>query len=354
MAGLSPAAGARPWLAATSVHSRDASMAQIVGNAAAMCTHYPHLAFIVNFFDHHPLDARALARARSGGHPAVEGVQNAGMKTFFWKRTLTPALLRARAVTLLWLVDSDISTHPSAFPLGNLAAVLEATSATLIQPSIRAHVHGTHHNFLRTRLAHMSCVATTARFVELQSPLFAADAWAAFHERVLSSVSDEDLADSDYGIDITWCAAVRDAFPRRPACLVVPGLPATHLNTHTIERFMDTSTVGKERSCAPTCKTLMRRFGRYFKNFTHDTGTCYGLSHGTPRGVTTETGRFSIGDYGEARARAASPAARLQSPPSGATAAGGSAISTNTSMENVWLGLTSLPSADRRASGLVS
>ena len=71
MAGLSPAAGARPWLAATSVHSRDASMAQIVGNAAAMCTHYPHLAFIVNFFDHHPLDdSRALDR-RAPARPST-------------------------------------------------------------------------------------------------------------------------------------------------------------------------------------------------------------------------------------------------------------------------------------------
>ena len=177
----------RTWLAATSVHSHDPNMPQIVRNAASMCTHYPRLSFIVNFFDKRPLNTAALLRQHADGHAAVEGVQNPGMKTFFWKRTLTPSLIRSRSISILWLVDSDISTHPTAFALGNLVAVLEETRATLIQPSIRAHVHGTHHSFLRLRLSHMSCIATTARFVELQSPLFAADAWNAFHETVPSA-----------------------------------------------------------------------------------------------------------------------------------------------------------------------
>jgi hypothetical protein len=95
---------------------------------------------------------------------------------------------------------------------------------------------------------------------------------------VLSQIADKDLAESDYGIDISWCAAVREAFPGRPACLVTPGETATHLNTHTIEKFMVKEIARKERSCAGTCRTLFRLFPRYWKNYSHHNGNCYGLS----------------------------------------------------------------------------
>ena len=199
------------WLGATSVHSRDPNAAQVLRNTLSMCDHYRQLHFLVNFFDAGALDPAATSRRLLGGqaHARVVAVQVPGMKTLFWKRSITPALLRSRRVQLLWLVDSDISSHPSSFPLGVLAGILATTRATLLQPSIRAAVHGTPHAFLRVRQAHMSCVATTAGFVELQTPLFAPEAWAAFHERVLARVADADLADSDYGIDITWCAPRR-------------------------------------------------------------------------------------------------------------------------------------------------
>ena len=59
------------------------------------------------------------------------------------------------------------------------------------------------------------------------------------------------------------CSIIHEAFPARPTCLVTPGVPATHLNTHAIEHFMPSERIGKERSCAGTCKTLHRDFGRY-------------------------------------------------------------------------------------------
>lgn len=182
-----------------------------------MCDTYPQLRFIVNFYDQIlpvAFNASALVRTHTN-HSAVEGMHVPGMKTVFWKRVLTRELLHRRNVQIVWLVDSDIAIHPSAFPLGPLAGVLASTRATLLQPSIRALVHGTYHSFLRVRSAHMSCVATSAQFVELQCPIFAVEAWEYFHGRVLSAVEDKDLAESDYGIDISWCAAVRDAFPDR-------------------------------------------------------------------------------------------------------------------------------------------
>jgi hypothetical protein len=270
----------RTWLGGSSVGRLDPLMPRLVESAAAMCQVHPQLHFIVNFYDSDPtpFDADALVRQHSRNSSCVEGTHVAGMKTVFWKRVITPDLLRARNVELVWLVDSDIAIHPSAFPLGTLAGVLESTNATLLQPSIRALVHGTYHSFLRVKNAHMSCVATSAQFVELQCPVFAAEAWSAYHSRVLSHIADKDLAESDYGIDISWCAAVREAFPGRPACLVTPGETATHLNTHTIEKFMDKEIASKVRSCAGTCQTLFRLFPRYWKNYSHHNGNCYGLS----------------------------------------------------------------------------
>jgi hypothetical protein len=58
-------------------------------------------------------------------------------------------------------------------------------------------------------------MVTTARFVELQTPFFVGDAWADFHTRVLSHVSDGALARSSFGLDVTWCGALAHAFPER-------------------------------------------------------------------------------------------------------------------------------------------
>lgn len=207
-----------------------------------------------------------------------------------------------------------VAVHPSAFPLGQLAGVLAATRATLVQPSIRAQVHGTHHTFLRIRPAHMSCMATTVPWVEMQTPIFAGDAWAAYHENVLSAISDEHLAASDFGVDVSWCAALRDAFPTRPACLVTPGEAATHLNTHAIEQFMVQPVVSKVRSCDGTCMTLVRQFHTYWRNFSHHDGTCYGVglakpdsaNPGHPVGRATgliAAGRLGIDRQGGSRAR---------------------------------------------------
>ena len=269
----------RTWIGGTSVGLRDPIMPQLVQSAAAMCNTYPQLHFIVNYYDSRlpaSFDANAMVRhhAGSANSARLEGTRVAGMKTVFWKRVLTPAKIRSLNAELVWLVDSDIAIHPSAFPLGPIAGVMANLRATLLQPSIRAMVHGTYHTFLRVRNAHMSCVATTAQFVELQCPVFAAEAWVSLHERVLSVIADKHLAESDYGIDISWCAAVRDAFPDRPACLVTPGEAATHLNTHSIEKFMDTAIASKVRSCSGTCATLNKRFPQYWKNYSHHTGLC--------------------------------------------------------------------------------
>lgn len=293
------------WLGVTATSGADKRFTpSLVGACEAMVRAYPQLSIDVNFFDANPpiVDAAALVQKYTNNHPRVHGYALPGMKTLFWKRHLTPS--RTRHLEIVWLFDSDIAVHPSAFPLGQLASILQSTRATVLQPSVRALVHGTHHTFLRVRAAHMSCLATTAMWVEMQTPLFTGDAWAAYHENVLSVVSDDDLAVSDYGIDISWCAALRDAFPTRPACLVTPAEAATHLNTHAIEKFMAKPVVQKVRSCAGTCTTLLKHFKRYWKNFTHHTTACWGVQLGSLQQTgLVEGGRFSIDAQGYARAR---------------------------------------------------
>ncbi|KAL1504936.1 hypothetical protein AB1Y20_008703 [Prymnesium parvum] len=276
------------WLGATGVHSEAADARALVGSIGQLCDAYPQLHVIVNFFDAPPRSAEQLRVAVH--HPQMEATSVPGMKTLFWRRILTPE--RVRSFSLVWVFDCDIAVHPSIFPLGILAGTLTSLRATLLQPSIRAQVHGTYHTWLRVRPAHMSCVATTAQWVELQTPVFAVDAWVEFHTKMLSVVKDEDLAVSDFGIDVTWCGLLAAAFPGRPTCLVLPADPAIHINTHSIEKFMSKSVVSQERSCTGTCKTLYNTYQRYWKNFSHHTGDCWG-THQDHHGLT-RTGRLSL------------------------------------------------------------
>lgn len=175
-------------------------------------------------------------------------------------QVLTPE--RTRGLRAVWVFDCDIAVHPSVFPLGQVVGLMRATRATVLQPAIRAQVHGTYHTWLRVRQTHPSCVATTAGWVEMQTPIFSGDAWARLHEGVFALVPDAAMSESDFGLDLVWCAFLRDAFPSRPACLVTPAEAATHLNSHAIERYMTTTVKSRARSCAATC-IVSRDKGKY-------------------------------------------------------------------------------------------
>ena len=312
------------WLGATAIHSQDKSMPSMLWSLSALCDHHPQLHIIVNFFDQTKVDTAGLVQRYSNSSDQIEGTNVPGMKTLFWQMYLTPE--RTQHLEFVWVFDCDIAVHPSTFPLGQVAGVLRATHATVIQPSIQALVHGTYHPWLRVKKAHMSCLATTAQWVEMQTPLvratwpqtliprhltdhyatrareqFAGDAWAAFHRQVLSVIPEEGLSTSDFGLDIIWCAFLRDAFPTRPACLVTPSFAATHLNSHAIENFMSKEVIQKTRSCTTTCKTLYKNFKRYWKNFSHHTGECYSVSG--HRGLLASSRHYAIDGDGMIRAR---------------------------------------------------
>ena len=328
------------WIGATAIHSTDKFRTPLIKTLGLLCDSYPLLSAIVNFFDERQLSHDEL-RALVQQHARIEGTNIPGMKTLFWRRVLTPE--RVRSAALVWVFDCDIAVHPSVFPLGQLAGTLFNTNATLLQPSIRALVHGTYHPWLRVRPTHMSCVATTAPWVEMQTPLFSADAWSVFHTRMLSIVKDEHLAVSDFGIDITWCALLADAFPARPTCLVLPAETATHINSHAIEKYMVKSVAVQERSCTGTCKTLYGAYARFWKSKSHHTGKCWG-THQDHNGLVV-TGRYSLESGGTVRSRPFRDPAPATN------------ISEDGVSERRWLGATVIPyhlRDDRMKDGLLA
>lgn len=147
----------------------------------------------------------------------------------------------------------------------------------------------------------MSCLATTAQWVEMQTPLFSGKAWAFFHEHVLSIIPEEGLATSDFGLDIIWCALLKDAFPMQPACLVMPSAAATHLNSHAIEAYMNKDVIKKERSCTTTCRTIQTKFHSYWKNFSHHTGECFSVAR--HQGLRASGQHYAVDGDGVVRAR---------------------------------------------------
>jgi hypothetical protein len=142
---------------------------------------------------------------------------------------LTPE--RLRGVSVLWLFDADVAAHPAVMPLGEVASALLSTGASAMQPLIRSAGLGTDHSWLRQRPSLSSCTASTARFVEVMTPLLQVDAWVRFYEVVLSRIPDDALALSDFGIDVTWCAFFATHFPSRPPCLVLYSAAAVHSNS---------------------------------------------------------------------------------------------------------------------------
>ena len=282
------------WLGAGSVHSEDHEVGKIMYSVRCLCNAYPQLDILVNHYDNPrpPKATRGRNPTRPTRLPGEQRISTTwipGFKGVFWKLALTPEFVNR--FTVVWLFDSDIAVHPSVLPLGTMTAALFATGASVVQPSIRALVHGTYHSFLRVRAAHMSCLAHTARFVELQTPVFRKDAWVAFRTKVMSLIPDEALAQSDYGIDISWCAFLATEFPRRPPCLVLPATSALHTNTHRIERFMNETAAHTVRSCTDTCKVIKKHFLGFMQNSSHDTRDCWAAS---VAGLEWQGGKFSL------------------------------------------------------------
>ena len=265
------------WLGAVETHSQDPALLQLKRSLHALCTVHPQLHVRLNFFDHGAPERTWLRRSN------VTLSHVPGMKGLFWKRVLTPPLVLQFRV--IWLFDADIAIHPSVFPLATLVNALVAVDASAAQPAIRAGVgrfSTWQGHLVHKRPVSASCVITTARSVEIMTPLLQTDAWAAVHEQVLSIIPDDDLAASDHGIDRMWCSWLHVAFPARPACVVVQSEVALHADSRTMRRFMNATTFRQGKSCSGTCLMLQRTFPDHFDGTKHDTGDCWKQTYTGP------------------------------------------------------------------------
>lgn len=263
------------WLGAVAIHSQDRLLPELQASVIALCTMHNQLHVAVNHFDDSP--SSRLVSSRRPFHVRVWLSWVPGMKALFWKRVLSPE--RIREFGVVWLFDADVGVHPSVFPLAALVGALQEVNASVAQPTVRGggkkDVPSHHQHLVHRRAVAASCVVTTASLVEVMTPLLRADAWATFHDQVLSVVPDGQLAASDRGIDQVWCGFFHAVFPDRPACVVVHSEVAMHADTRTMYRFMNATTLQQGKGCGETCQTLRRSFPRYFGSIKHDTGLCW-------------------------------------------------------------------------------
>ena len=188
-------------------------------------------------FDQTEVDTAGLVQRHTRNSTSrVEGTWVPGMKTLFWYKHLTPE--RTQHLQVVWVFDCDIAVHPSVLPLAQLAGALIATRATVLQPSIQAQVHGTYHTPGCASSAH-TCRASRRPRNTLRCRRRCLPATRGRDStKVLAVIPEEGLVTSDFGLDVMWCAFLRDEFPHRPTCLVTPSATATHLNSHEIEKHM--------------------------------------------------------------------------------------------------------------------
>jgi len=266
------------WLGAVGIHSQDPLLPQLQRSLHALCTVHPQLHIRLNLFD---APEKRVLRNFTAARVTLSNVP--GMKALFWKRVLTPQLVvQFRA---LWLFDGDVAIHPSVFPLATLVNALVAVDASAAQPAIRAGHAGLttfQGHLVHKRPVSASCVITTAKSVEIMTPLFQTDGWAAFHEQVLTTIPDDKLAASAHGIDRMWCSWLRVAFPARPACVVVHSEVALHADSRSMRRYMNATAFRQGKSCSGTCQTLQRAFPGHFDSTKHDTGDCWKQTYAGP------------------------------------------------------------------------
>ena len=160
------------WLAATSIHSRDPTFWQVLSSLRQLCDVHSKLHAIINLFDNEePIEMRRqLLQAHDWLPSRFESVWVPGMKTYLWKRVLTPE--KTRGADIIWLFDADIAVHPAVMPLSAIVHSMMATKASCAQPAIRAYSakegdvrwpehrgkpQGTIHPWLYDRHAHVSC-----------------------------------------------------------------------------------------------------------------------------------------------------------------------------------------------------
>ena len=150
-----------------------------------------------------------------------------GSKALFWKK----ALGDVTGYDYVWLMDEDMRYYDSSFTV--LSDVMDATNASILQPSVIPVNHG---KFLSYSNPTYDCMVHTTSFVEVQTPVFASKAWTAFHKVILSKIPDAILYQSSW-VDVLWCSFVERRFS---SCCVYSKLTVLkHFNLKTMKKLKE-------------------------------------------------------------------------------------------------------------------
>ena len=194
------------------------------------CAKNPNFRVSINLFDATELGSVVRTQAngtvllrcsRSKAAPAVAAPSCAvadlfstveGMKGLFWRREITPAAVAD--FDLVWLFDNDIAVDE--VDLAAVAQTMQRAGVPLLQPRI-AYPSGQLHQFhhLQPKPAPPipdGCTAVSTTYIEVQTPIMAAAAWALYHEHVLQRVPEAVLNVTDWGIADNWCRFLHRAY----------------------------------------------------------------------------------------------------------------------------------------------
>ena len=229
------------WLMATALACADR---QAVAEIRSFISQYasPRLHVWVNAFDAEAKAelfvscSEALLNAATGSTDGLVHVsRQAGHKTLFWRRELTPPVVSRYDV--IWLLDCDVRVSSHLFSFREVEHWMHVTGASIVQPSViplKSGGRAGRASFTRTALS-ADCVVRETPSIEQMTPILRRGAfervWAA-----LATVPDLYLG-SDSGLETLWCGLATRHFPLWPACALLNTQSVVHLNTHTIHKY---------------------------------------------------------------------------------------------------------------------
>ena len=167
-----------------------------------------------------------------------------GYKLAFWQREVTPAAVAHGKHDVVWLFDNDMEAE--SFDVEESARLLLASNASLAQPlvslSIARQMSGlsqlSGEDFKQLSAANpltpAGCKAQSVPFVEIQTPMVTAAAWATVHKLILAGLPSWLTLSSDHGVGVTWCPLLREAAgdaKTHPCAVLATPITTTNLQT---------------------------------------------------------------------------------------------------------------------------
>ena len=205
-------------LVATTTSQRSRHLHALTGTLAALLTRHSWVRAALNLYDG---DLETVRRLRYRVHPRIKISTVPGFKPLFWKRVLTPYVLKQ--YSHLFLFDDDMRIHPDEFQLLTLLRLYEQTNVSILSPAPYGPGRGLYPfaggrcgrtrpcldscNFNRDnfRLERMdeNCAVCLQPVVEVKAPMFSSAAWAIVHRQMLAKLPDVALAGD--AVDMYWC-----------------------------------------------------------------------------------------------------------------------------------------------------